>query len=103
MFWGVEFRLVLSRSENAAPASLCDEYQAFVEATWRAPPAPIYVHWQRQVVELSMAIYDDVAKVSDLHYHFPRAAELIYPAPVLQFLTAIYERPPVVFQTMTMR
>lgn len=89
--------------ENAVPAELCDAYWTFVEEVWRKPPAPLYAHWQRQVVELSMDIYEDVAKISDIHYHFRRAEELIYPAPVLEFLRAIYEREPVVFQTMTMR
>jgi phytanoyl-CoA hydroxylase len=46
---------------------------------------------------------DLVAKVSDVHSYFPRSGELIFPAPVLRFLTQIYERPPVIFQTMTMR
>jgi phytanoyl-CoA hydroxylase len=89
--------------KNAVPTDLCDEYVKYVEDTWRNPPAPLYAHWNRQVVELSMAIFDEVAKVSDLHYHFRRAHELIYPKPVLDFMQAIYERPPVVFQTMTMR
>ena len=89
--------------ENAVPRELCDEYESFVEETWRKPPAPVYAHWQRQVAPLSMSFYDDVAKVSDLHYHFRRAEELIYPKPVLEFLRVIYEREPVVFQTMTMR
>jgi hypothetical protein len=44
-----------------------------------------------------------VTKVSDVHSYFSRAGELVFPAPVLRFLSQIYERPPVVFQTMTMR
>lgn len=89
--------------KGAVPTELCDEYLTFVEETWRKPPTALYAHWNRQVVELSMAIYDEVAKVSDLHYHFRRAEELVYPKVVHDFLRALYEREPVVFQTMTMR
>lgn len=89
--------------EGAVPPSLCDEYRAFFEAAWRSPPPTLFAHWRRRVVPLSMEIYDEVAKVSDVHYLFPRAAELLFPPAVLRFLTAIYERPPVAFQTMTMR
>jgi hypothetical protein len=44
-----------------------------------------------------------VTKVSDVHSYFAKAGELVFPPAVLRFMTQIYERPPVVFQTMTMR
>ena len=44
-----------------------------------------------------------MAKVNGVHHYFPRSGELIFPPPVLRFLTQIYDRAPVAFQTMTMR
>lgn len=88
---------------RAVSAQLVDEYLEFFEDAWDAPPAGIYAHSGGEVVTLSRSLYDRVAKVSDLHYYFPQAARIIFPAPVLRFLAQIYERPPVVFQSMTMR
>ena len=88
---------------KATDESLIDEYLDFFEAAWDAPPNTIYMHWNRNVIPINRAHYDDVTKVGDVHSYFERAAELIYPPPVLRFLTQIYDRPPVAFQTMTMR
>ena len=88
---------------KATDESLIDEYLDFFESAWDAPPDTIYMQWNRQVLSINREHYDDVTKVSDVHSYFARAGELIFPAPVLRFMTQIYERPPVVFQTMTMR
>jgi ectoine hydroxylase-related dioxygenase (phytanoyl-CoA dioxygenase family) len=80
-----------------------NEYLDFFEAAWDAPPHTTNMHWNRQIIAIDRAHYDDVTKVCDMHSYFARAGELIYPPPVLRFLTQIYERPPVAFQTMTMR
>jgi len=61
------------------------------------------MHWDRQVILIDREHYDDVTKVSDVHSYFAKAGELVFPPSVLRFMTQIYERPPVVFQTMTMR
>jgi len=83
--------------------SLIDDYLEFFEAAWDAPPQTIYMHWNRQVIYIDREHYDDVTKVSDVHSYYANGGELVFPPPVLRFLTQIYERPPVVFQTMTMR
>jgi ectoine hydroxylase-related dioxygenase (phytanoyl-CoA dioxygenase family)/predicted O-methyltransferase YrrM len=88
---------------KAVGESLIDEYLDFFESVWDAPPNTIYMQWNREVVSMNREHYDDVTKVSDVHSYFARAGELIFPPPVLRFLTQIYERPPVAFQTMTMR
>ena len=88
---------------HATDESLIDDYLGFFERTWDASPNPLYLHHKRQVVPMERKYRDLVAKVSDVHSYYPRSGELIFPAPVLRFLTQIYERPPVVFQTMTMR
>lgn len=88
---------------KATDESLIDEYLDFFEAAWDAPPYTVFMHWNRQVIPIDRKHYDDVTKISDVHSYFERAGELIFPPPVLRFLTQIYERPPVVFQTMTMR
>ncbi len=88
---------------KATDDAVIDEYLHLYEAAWDAAPSVIYLHWKRQVLPMERTYYDEVTKVSDLHSCFRRAGELIYPTPVLRFLTQIYERPPVVFQTMTMR
>lgn len=88
---------------GAVDHALVDEYLEFFEDAWDAPPAGIYAHSGGEVVPLSRKLYDRVAKVSDLHYYFPRASQIVFPPAVLRFLAQIYERPPVVFQSMTMR
>ena len=89
---------------KATDESLIDEYLEFFEAAWDAsPPTTIYMHWDRQVILIDREHYDDVTKVSDVHSYFAKAGELVFPPSVLRFMTQIYERPPVVFQTMTMR
>ena len=80
-----------------------DEYLALFEAAWDDPTVEIFLHWNRQYLPMDRKYYDEVTKVSELHHFFARAEELIFPLPVLRFLTQIYDRPPVAFQTMTMR
>jgi phytanoyl-CoA hydroxylase len=88
---------------KATDESLVDEYVAFFESAWDRPPPTIYALWQRRMVHMSRDLYDEVAKISCLHCYFPRAGELIFPPKVLRFLELIFERPPVAFQTMSMR
>jgi hypothetical protein len=88
---------------QAVGGDLIDDYLGFFERMWDDPPDTIRAHSGGTVLPLSRDIYDKVAKVSGIHYYFDRAGDLIFPPPVLRFLTQIYDRPPVVFQTMTMR
>jgi len=88
---------------RAVESPVVDEYLEFFEDAWREPPAGIYAHSQGQVLPLSRSLYDRVAKVSDLHYYYPRAQRIVFASPVLRFLEQVYERPPVVFQSMSMR
>ena len=88
---------------RAVANELIDEYLNMFEQAWLNPPAGIYAHCNRKILPLSMDLYDSIAKVSDLHYYFPRAHEIIFPEPVRRFLTLVYDRPPVVFQTKSMR
>jgi phytanoyl-CoA hydroxylase len=80
-----------------------DAYLRMFDQAWHAPPPGIYAHSGGQVLPMSAELYDRVAKVSDLHYYFQDAHRLIFPDAVLRFLSTVYERAPVVFQTMTMR
>lgn len=89
--------------EQAVRHDVIDQYLAFFERAWDHPPQGIYAHSGGAVHPMSRELYDRVAKVSDLHYYFPRAEELIFAPAIRRFLEAIYERPPVVFQTMSMR
>jgi hypothetical protein len=88
---------------GAVDPSVVDEYLEFFEDAWSEPPAGIYAHSGGEVLPLSPELRDRVAKVSDLHYYFPDAQRIVFPAPVLRFLSQVYERPPVVFQSMSMR
>jgi ectoine hydroxylase-related dioxygenase (phytanoyl-CoA dioxygenase family) len=83
--------------------AVIDDYLDLFEAAWDAPPDLIWVECQRKVVSIDRKYYDKSATASDVHSCFARAGELIFPSPVLRFLTQIYERPPVVFLTRTMR
>lgn len=90
---------------KATDEEVIDEYLEFFEAAWDDPPDRdrVVCLWNRQQLPLNRKFYDGVTKVGSLHLWFDRAGELIFPPAVRRFLTQIYERPPVVFQTMTMR
>lgn len=88
---------------KATDEKLIDDYVDVFEATWDAPPPRMMLQWKTQVLPMERTYYDEIAKVSEVHKCFPQAGELIFPPPVLRFLTQIYERPPVAFQTITMR
>ncbi len=89
--------------EGATDESVIDEYLALFEAAWDDPPDRCWLQWKQQGLPMDRKFYDEVAKVGSLHLWFDRAGELIFPRRVLRFLTQIYERPPVTFQTLTMR
>ena len=89
--------------KKATDESVIDEYLAFFEAAWNDPPDRCWLQWNMQCLPMDRKFYDEVAKVGSLHLWFDRAGELIFPQRVLRFLTQIYERPPVTFQTLTMR
>ena len=88
---------------RAVANDLIDEYLDHFDRAWRRPPPHIYAHSSGEVLPLSMALYDRIAKVSDLHYYFAHAGDLIFAPAVRRFLELIYQRPAVVFQTMSMR
>jgi phytanoyl-CoA hydroxylase len=88
---------------KAVHESVIDEFLAVFETAWNAPPDRIFLHCKGQYLRMDRKFYDEVSKVGEMHTCFERAGELIFPPPVLRFLTQIYERPPVAFQTMTMR
>ncbi len=89
--------------ENAVDETVIDDYLDLNEAAWNTPPDGVYIHWNRQVIPVDRRYYDEVTKMSDLHSYFVCGGDLIFPAPVLRFLTQIFDRDPVVFQSMTMR
>ena len=88
---------------KAVGNEVIDSYLDLFERSWDEAPPSIIVHVAGQLLPMSRGSYDKIAKVSCLHCCFERAGELIFPLVVLRFLTLIYERPPVAFQTMTMR
>ena len=88
---------------KAVDDEVIDAYLDLFERSWDEAPPCIFVHVARQLHHMSREYYDEIGKVSCLHCCFDRAGELIFPPVVLRFLTLIYERPPVAFQTMTMR
>ena len=89
--------------KKATDESVIDEYLAFFEDAWNDPPDGCWLQWKQQCLPMDRKFYDEVTKVGSLHFWFDRAGELIFPRRVLRFLTQIYERPPVTFQTLTMR
>ena len=88
---------------RAVDANLIAEYLTLFDQVWEDPPKSMTARHGGEVLPLTRDLYDKVAKVNGVHHYFPRAGELIFPPPVLRFLTQIYDRPPVAFQTMTMR
>lgn len=88
---------------RAVAADIVDDYLEFFERAWDRSPPGIYAHSGGEVHPLSRELYDRVTKVSDLHYYFSRASEIAFAAPVKRFLSMIYERDPVAFQSMSMR
>jgi hypothetical protein len=89
--------------EKATDEKVIDEYLAHFEAAWDDPPEGLWLQWNQQGHPMDRKFYDEVGKVGSLHLSFARAGELVFPPRVLRFLTQIYERPPVAFQTLTMR
>jgi phytanoyl-CoA hydroxylase len=88
---------------KAVDESVVDAYVALFEAAWDNAPERLWLQCDYQGQPMDRKFYDEVAKVGSLHLWFDRAGELIFPSLVLRFLTQIYERPPVIFQTLTMR
>ena len=88
---------------KAVGDEVIDPYLDLFERSWDEAPPSIYMLVERRVQHMSRDYYDAIAKVSCLHCCFNHAGELIFPSVVLRFLTLIYDRPPVAFQTMTMR
>jgi phytanoyl-CoA hydroxylase len=88
---------------RAVDAALVEEYLVLFEQIWKDPPSSVHARHGGKVLPLTPDLYDQVAKIDGVHHYFSRAGELIFPPPVLRFLTQIYDRPPVAFQTMTMR
>jgi phytanoyl-CoA hydroxylase len=88
---------------KATDEAVIDEYLDLFEATWDDPPERLMLQWKYEALPVERKYRDEVVKVGSLHLWFDRAGELIFPLPVLRFLTQIYERPPVAFQTLTLR
>ena len=65
---------------RAIATDVVDDYLEFFERAWDRPPPGIYAHSAGAVHALSRNLYHHVTKVSDLHYYFARAEEIVFPA-----------------------
>ena len=89
--------------KGAVDPALCDDYAEAFKQIWTDPPPTLWASLGGRIVAFDPAQYERIVKVADFHYYYPRAVEILYPPRVLRFLELIYERAPVVFQTMTVR
>jgi hypothetical protein len=88
---------------RAVDAALVEGYLVLFEQIWKDPPPSVHAGHAGKVLPLTPDLYNQVAKIDGVHHYFSRVGALIFPPPALRFLTEIYDRPPVAFQTMTMR
>jgi phytanoyl-CoA hydroxylase len=88
---------------TAVASAAIDAYRAYFDRIWTDPPPNVWVMHQHKLKPLDPALIDDVVKVADLHYYFPDGPSLVFPPRVRRFLELLYERPPVIFQSMTTR
>lgn len=88
----------------AVPASLAADFAELFDRVWEAPPAGLqYIDGDGVVGPVSAAERDRTVRVVSLHLHSADGARLLFPPAVMRLLSAVYERPPVCFQSMSFR
>jgi phytanoyl-CoA hydroxylase len=92
--------------EQAVPAARIDRLNAAIDQAWVAPPPGLLIHTfgpdgRYSEMPPELAAREDSTKLVDLHAHCRAAREAIASAPVVEFLTAVFEDQPKAFQSLT--
>jgi len=89
---------------NAVPERLLDALGADVEATWNGAHARAHVEfWEdgvQNIIPVQPGHKAKQAKLLDMHAYSPAVRDSILVQPAVDFLTALFERPPMAFQTL---
>ena len=88
---------------SAVPPPVIDGYRALFDRIWDAPPRGLQYLDDSGVAPVSAAVRDQIVRVINLHLHYAAGPALMFPAAVVRLLAAVYERPPVCFQSMSFR
>jgi phytanoyl-CoA hydroxylase len=89
---------------SAVPAAVVEEYVELFDRSWDTPPRCLqYIDGDGITGPVSARQRDLIVRVVNLHLHLGNGPELVFPAPLLRLLSAVYERPPVCFQSMSFR
>jgi ectoine hydroxylase-related dioxygenase (phytanoyl-CoA dioxygenase family) len=88
----------------AVPLPLVEQFSTLFDRIWDAPPQGLqYIDGDGLTGSVTVAQRDGTVRVVNLHLHSANGPGLVFPAPVLRLLAAVYERPPVCFQSMSFR
>ncbi len=103
-----QLRSLIERGYAHLPAAvapvLVDRYAALFDSVWDAPPRGLqYIDDDGVVGSLTAAERDRTVRVVSLHLHSGDGPDLVFPAAVQRLLAAVYDRPPVCFQSMSFR
>ncbi len=89
---------------GAVAPSLVDRYRELFDRVWDAPPRELmYIDNEGHVARVNAGVRDKIVRVVNLNLHFDAGPAIMFPDAVLRLLGAVYERPPVCFQTMSFR
>ena len=92
---------------QAVPHSLIDRLDADVQTIWNGTASNrCFVEYHQDGTVLHPAgpqFKDKRAKLLDLHGHFESARHVIFSAPIVRFLTLLFERPLLAFQCLYFR
>ncbi|MCU1278349.1 MAG: phytanoyl-CoA dioxygenase family protein [bacterium] len=86
-----------------SPATI-DRFAELFDRIWDTPPRGLqYIDGEGAVGPVSAAQRERIVRVVALHLQSADGPEILFPHAVLQLLAAVYERPPVCFQSMSFR
>ena len=92
---------------GVVPTDKVDAFSSFFDAMWDNPPAGltalIHTKGGTESPHVSPEMRDKPCKVVNLHEHHADGYDLVLHPVVTDFLAAIYERPPTIFQSMAFR
>ena len=105
---GAQIRSLIEHGYVQLPAAIdaatVDRFRALFDSVWTAPPRGLqYIDGSGVVGDVTPVQRDEIVRVVGLHTHSADGPELVFPPALYRLLHAVYERPPVCFQSMSFR
>lgn len=88
---------------GAVPPSVCDDIRQVIERAWSAGDERLRVFppGSREPIEITPDLPTDRLRIVDIYVFLEAARKALFSPPLVRFLELVFERPPLLFQSLS--